>query len=400
MAVLPQTGITTMLVRNTLGEDTNNAGELCCSPKINMLSRCKPVRSPADSIASNPNWWKTGNGMCGIKIPTLSTIRNVTETNWEYERPRGTRDEPFRMGDFRGYNHNAIPDLCSGKKADMEVDVFGTKEFTIGQQTPLEAGSLQAGDFNGSILGDYYFTVLIEDNDLHTVCHSADVQVKNGGKTVTLPTSLFQSGVWQKAPCKCSVALSYVKQNYNNGLQSSSYLSVYRNSIWKNPFYITFKSAMPLEFFLRSVGRNPQSFYSVEEIPGSGFEVNNNLSMKLILRNTSGNVYVLGANAVTVSYRNFKNERVEHLPLTLYTLNSSGNISPITGSLTLPANGSQEIVLNTNFFFRDAGGNVVAPNVNNGTGVSTTFEFYVQHNGMRVLASTTPTYTFKYNNRL
>lgn len=398
--MLGNNNISVTLVKNTLGENTNSVGGLCTSNKINMLSKHKPVRLATDNTDSNPNWWKTSNNMCGINIPVLASIRDVTTANWTYEKPRGGSAEPYRLGDFRGYEHLAIPDVCSGKKADMVVDIFNDKQFTIGQETPLNSGSLQASDFSGSSIGSYYFTAYITTEDgQYNVVQSAPVNVANGGKTVTFPTSLFQSGVWQKSPCKCSVALSYVKQDASTGLQSTTWMSVYRDSLWKNPFYITFRSDMPLDFYLRAVGRNPQEFHSMEEsVVTSGFEVNQNLSMKVLIQNTSNNVYYLSGNAVTLGYRNFKNERVERIPAPLYTQDSSGNIKPVSGNLTIPANGSVEVVLNDNFLFKDTNGVTQSPNVSNGTIVTTGFDFYVQHNGMKVLASSTPAYKFKYNN--
>ena len=42
---LPQNGITISLVRNTLGENTNDLGSLCTSPRINPNSFYKPITS-------------------------------------------------------------------------------------------------------------------------------------------------------------------------------------------------------------------------------------------------------------------------------------------------------------------------------------------------------------------
>jgi hypothetical protein len=44
--ILPQTGVRISAVRNALGENTNDLGSLCTSPKINKWSFWKAVTSP------------------------------------------------------------------------------------------------------------------------------------------------------------------------------------------------------------------------------------------------------------------------------------------------------------------------------------------------------------------
>ena len=105
---LGTTNISTSLVAQTIGEGSNDVGTLCKSTKINKWSKWKPIAVPkptgltvTELIAHN----------CGFTIPyydQLEKFQNLGE--WIFNPPRGVYtgvNEPFRLGDFRNYNHDA-----------------------------------------------------------------------------------------------------------------------------------------------------------------------------------------------------------------------------------------------------------------------------------------------------
>lgn len=103
---LPNSNITTGMVRNELGATTNNVGELCVHPNINMWSRRKPVRDFRKEVPVN----EVGMGdNCGLEIPVWTGDDTKITT---YRRPgtwvdkTGQHKTPFRLGDFRGYSHD------------------------------------------------------------------------------------------------------------------------------------------------------------------------------------------------------------------------------------------------------------------------------------------------------
>ena len=112
---LGTTNITTTLVGTTIGSGSRDVGTLCSSPLINKWSKNKPVPYPAHFTTSITDWWKGYRpsydvgyiNLCGIKIPTVSNI-NAVDSVWENDTPRGGNDEPFRIYDFRNYQHNSI----------------------------------------------------------------------------------------------------------------------------------------------------------------------------------------------------------------------------------------------------------------------------------------------------
>ena len=110
---LPNTGISTSLVAQTLGAGTNDVGSLCSHPNINMWSRRKPVRDVRIAVPFE----EVGKGMivgesisnCGLVLhPWTGDDTKITT----YERPGtwvdqlGQHSTPFRLGDFREYEHN------------------------------------------------------------------------------------------------------------------------------------------------------------------------------------------------------------------------------------------------------------------------------------------------------
>lgn len=117
---LPLTGTESGIVRIALGEDTNDWGSLCTSPKINKWSRRKPYAHPAESTiygadGTDETIIKNLNFDLGPVVldPTLIPPLPANEVNyglWSgWSRPTGGPNEPFRIGDFRGYNHSALP---------------------------------------------------------------------------------------------------------------------------------------------------------------------------------------------------------------------------------------------------------------------------------------------------
>ena len=126
---LPITGINTTNVGQAIGFSSNNVGKLCDSPNINKWSRYKPIsynsvggiygESGSDTtILKSLNF---GLGATKIDRDTLTT------SEWTYLKPTGGQYSQYRLGDFRGYNHQAKP--------FMRIDDVTWNPFT----TPVES---------------------------------------------------------------------------------------------------------------------------------------------------------------------------------------------------------------------------------------------------------------------
>ena len=97
--------ISTGLVAQTIGERSNDVGTLCKSTKVNKWSKWKPIYLNINGGITEQDL-KDSN--CGFYIQSESSAdRTVLLDTWVYVTPNGTISSPFRLGDFRNYNHNA-----------------------------------------------------------------------------------------------------------------------------------------------------------------------------------------------------------------------------------------------------------------------------------------------------
>lgn len=138
--MIQTTGITTSLVGQTLGLASTDIGTLCSSSKINKWSKFKPVKY----AGINSNYWKATDGNCGLSIPTansITTLTNLVNTGvtWNYDKPTGGATSPYRLGDFRGYNHSAespiavdVPETAYQSNGSIQVSMFlNEDDYTV-----------------------------------------------------------------------------------------------------------------------------------------------------------------------------------------------------------------------------------------------------------------------------
>lgn len=98
---LPLINISTSLVSTTIGEASNDVGALCKSTKVNKWSKRKPLRFDKITGLTVPEIESLGSGIVRVNDFTEPWL-------FDYLKPRGGAvDEPYRLGDFRGYNHLA-----------------------------------------------------------------------------------------------------------------------------------------------------------------------------------------------------------------------------------------------------------------------------------------------------
>lgn len=97
---LGTTDITTTLVRNELSEDNNAVFELCTSAQINKWSLHKPHRT---QTAGSAYYEGTGS------VKTHGLYRLISDGLVYYLTPDNSGNNPARLGDFREYNHSALP---------------------------------------------------------------------------------------------------------------------------------------------------------------------------------------------------------------------------------------------------------------------------------------------------
>jgi hypothetical protein len=117
MGQLPTTNLSIMMVRNEIGFPSLDLGTLCSAgePYINKWAKYKPVRR---NFTSNrpADWWKANDGNCGLEVLSYTSLSAMMDAvkngnDYAYLSPRGGASEPYRLGDFAGYNSEARPPI-------------------------------------------------------------------------------------------------------------------------------------------------------------------------------------------------------------------------------------------------------------------------------------------------
>lgn len=172
MAILPTTGISVSMVKNALGASTNSVSALCTHPNINKWSRWKPIKlnkyegiTESDLITAH----------CGLdRDPQTQVIT--------YNPPRGkANSEPFRLGDFRGYNTLATPPVT--------VEIVGVRSYPGGSVEYTPPYRLIQGD-------DYAILFKLSPGDIDpTWINPETSRVKN-----TDPDGGYGGITWTKNP--------------------------------------------------------------------------------------------------------------------------------------------------------------------------------------------------------
>ena len=116
---LPNTNISVAMVRKELGAATNDVGRLCIHPNVNKWSKWKPTVLQVG--AGNPlrpiNELELRNVKYGLSVAEFneSDINSgVAHPVWIYKVPSGGLElpiEPYRLGDFRNYEHKKYDEL-------------------------------------------------------------------------------------------------------------------------------------------------------------------------------------------------------------------------------------------------------------------------------------------------
>ena len=106
-------------LKNLFGEGSGDLATLCTSQKINVWAKYKPTVFPSPFPA---DWYKAKDGNYGLNITVDNRVSSWSALVAEYSkpnngysniyiRPSGGATSPYRLGDFRGYNHKAKPEI-------------------------------------------------------------------------------------------------------------------------------------------------------------------------------------------------------------------------------------------------------------------------------------------------
>ena len=164
------------VVGSVLGSTSLDTAALCTHPNVNWASLHKPVRHP-DMFASTKaeyasDWWQgkdanedgyLGDMTCGLvvgnafqslvaggqrivdKVCDISADTNGflyklakgTTGHFVYQKPQGlSAGSPYRIDDFRGYNHHAINPMPSVKSPSNDIYRYKSGIFNASVELP------------------------------------------------------------------------------------------------------------------------------------------------------------------------------------------------------------------------------------------------------------------------
>ena len=212
MALEP-TKISTTLVGTTLGTSSRDVGTLCTHSAINPWSRWKPISYWSNSGITNDILKEVGNGFIVDSSCIEATLNtDIPSMNWHYTKPTGGAESPFRLGDFRNYDHDAMPFLYSGYPLNYTSYIsYGNDaifNLSICKKT-RENGGLQLSDFDMHInssfntvnlkdlhFGVYLYSINTPENNAVFI---QSLSINDGGWTVNVDNSWIAANTPLKA---------------------------------------------------------------------------------------------------------------------------------------------------------------------------------------------------------
>ena len=180
---LGTTNISTDLVGTTLGTSSRDVGTLCTHTAINKWSKWKPIRyntvsGITSTILSNVNF-----GL--VPASTSTNYAAIAGVKSAYNKPRGgDYNEPYRLGDFRNYNHSALP-ICTVQEILKANRTFNTsKQISAAINVSGTDDTIGLNDFTGTIGNMYFGAVIVDGSSVYI--QTATATLSNGGNSFTL----------------------------------------------------------------------------------------------------------------------------------------------------------------------------------------------------------------------
>lgn len=235
MAALPNSNISTSLVANTLQTSSHNVGALCSHENINKWSKYKPLIWPYTNLSNLPvnmQRHQAADGKCGFKDIQWMDVQQILDhylgeglNCWEYARPTGGASAPYRLGDFRGYDHDAPMFLQSTIIKGDEIRInraIGSATYTFNFNVYDTGTNITIDDFSNAHIG-------LDGNAKITALIYAGTNLPNTGSI--LPDSIqygttlnsdqvsitvdFREVTSSTSACNVVFCLSFVTQSEN-----------------------------------------------------------------------------------------------------------------------------------------------------------------------------------------
>lgn len=204
-------------VKSVLGYGSNDLASLCTYEGINMWAKYKPVDSDNAFLDINTGW-KGKRNDCNINYPKATSIYDIkgyysqADNGFTYR----TASAPYRLGDFRGYNHNARSEYLG----------IGTTSPSAENAVSISAAyNLQSVDSDWISMKDllnddnitYHFGVLLYNNN------GNKLQYMRTSDTNVVKFTKVNAGTYTVYPFMSSV--DYTSSDFPQ-LQAGSYIPI------------------------------------------------------------------------------------------------------------------------------------------------------------------------------
>lgn len=192
---------------------SSTLADLCTSSKINVWAKYKPTDYNA---AFSDNWSKVKDGNYGLNITVDNRVSSWSALVAEYskayngysniyKRPSGGSSSPYRLGDFRGYNHKAKPEISDYLAAtnyleDSPISLSVAYNVITADGDQVSYNAIEA-------FKDLYFGYVITDTSGKTLKLIATASTTSSYE-VRLPARTLLAGTYKAYPMFCNVDYS------------------------------------------------------------------------------------------------------------------------------------------------------------------------------------------------
>jgi len=196
--MIPEKGpVSVSTVKRELGATTNSVAELCRHQRINQWSLCKPVAHATVGDITDAQRAEADYGFVLNSYAAPYELRQALlgGTAWRYAPPSGdyaggdsARWQPCRLGDFRGYRHDAEPFLKGRQSISLNPD---KTHHTFFAEYSLGTGTLSWKNMH-TIADKYPCLVILRPDSSYTGgfrvhgWKSAAKKFADGGGTIDL----------------------------------------------------------------------------------------------------------------------------------------------------------------------------------------------------------------------
>ena len=363
---LKNTGITSTIVANAIGESSRKWSVLCKSSKINKWSKWKPVSiNKVTPITAGD----LKNIDYGLKPPTPKTdYTEVVDVKWTYEKPTGSSTSPFRIGDFRNYYHNAGAIVSAEQDVKINKATNTTKMFGLSMNIGDSDEQIGLNDFSG-VIGDYYYGIVFENGNNKYIQTATKTLAGGGmdftanlnedafsGTSVVLNHLLCSKDVPTMQPLTSQGTITYMplpSKDFEKGKVTASITQAPSVSVQVTHIAVAAGSMMfPIGNYID--GMNPPPF------PTTGA-----VYLKLLLTNSSSTNVVFGGSFQIGANPTYFGANTNKFPATL-----SNNAGTSISSISVPANSSVSVNIGADAVMNRNGTSIGTPPLNTITATS------------------------------